>query len=186
MLNPFTDIIASQQDSPVSGDVVKPQGIRNTRYHTMFSRQRDSVEGSVESRLSSGEPDFITAGRPDDPYRAIPPARKSLLPASKVNYGDCPLPFLKGDPIPIRRDTQARDPAGCLIKCGSDGELEPVSPVDFMGDCKPPPVRRPIGGENILDNGAWRVRGEWHLGQRPLDVKPQAGRVEREGHLARC
>src|SRR5262245_45452211 len=176
--------MASKQYSPVLGDVEKAQATRHARYQALLSRQRDSVEGSVESYLSGCEPDFITAGRPDDPCSAIPSARKGLLLASEVDYRDG-IPLLKGDPIPFRRDTQAGDPVGCLIKCGSDWELEPISTFELMGNSKPLPVRSPISSVNILENRAWRVRGERHLGQRPCEIKAEVGRVKRNSHLAR-
>src|SRR5262245_26832744 len=177
--------MASKQYSPVLGDVEKAQAMRHARYQAFLSRQRDSVEGRVESHLSGCEPDFITAGRPDDPYSAIPSARKGLLIASEVNYSDG-IPLLKCDPIPFRRDSQAGDHAGCFTKHGSDWELEPISTVDLTGNCEPLPVRSPVSSPNILENRAWRVPGERHLGQRPLEIKAEVGRVKRNGHLARA
>src|SRR5437763_16722408 len=90
----------------------------------------------------------------------------------------------KGDGLADGIDTRMANPSVCVVDDVADRELQPATAANGPDDGQPP-VGRPVGEFDVVENRSWRTAGDRHLGQRSAlaqvtdDVAP-----ERDGELS--
>src|SRR5438128_12168884 len=90
----------------------------------------------------------------------------------------------EGDPVPLRRDPQARKETPGLVKHLPDRIFDAVSPLDGMDYGELLAVRRPVGRANALEDFPGSTSRERHAGERPEARLPAVLAAERDRHLA--